>query len=144
MSATRLVQTAIYAVLSADATLEGLSETSTTATVQVYNDAPEGAGYPHVLISRATETPSHTFGGPNAGKGWRNIIRIHVYSRYQGDLEAMQIHERIVELLNFQDLTVTGFPKVSIECESMRLLVEDIEKIETRHLVSEFRVVTRQ
>jgi hypothetical protein len=138
MSATRAIQTAIYAVLSADATLTGL------ATGGVHNDIPDGQSYPHVLISRATETPWHTFGGASSGLGWKNIIRIHVYSRYQGDTEAMRIHERIVSLLNFQPLTVSGYTVSICEYEQMRLLVEDVDKIETRHLVGEFCVRVRQ
>lgn len=134
MSATRLIQTAIYGVLNGDATLLAL------ATGGVHNDIPDGQGYPHVLISRATETPWHTLGGASSGIGWKNIIRIHVYSRYAGDTEAMQIHERIVALLNFQPLTVAGYSSAIVDYEQMRLLVEDIEKIETRHLVGEFCV----
>lgn len=138
MSASRVIQTAIYAVLSADATLTSL------ATGGVHNDIPDGQAYPHVLISRATETPRHTLGGLNAGIGWSDIIRIHVYSRYQGDREAMLIDERITALLNFQALTVAGYSSVIIEREEMRLLVEAIEKIETRHLVAEYRVWVHQ
>ncbi len=138
MSATRLIQTAVYAVLSADATLLAL------ATGGVHNDVPDGQGYPHVLISRATETPWHTMGGASAGLGWKNIIRIHVYSRYQGDKEALEIHDRIVALLNYQPLTVTGYTTAITEYESMRVMVEDVEKIETRHLVTEFCVRVHQ
>jgi hypothetical protein len=138
VSATRAIQTAIYGVLSGDATLTNL------ATGGVHNDIPDGQAYPHVLISKATETPWHTFGTATTGLGWRNIIRVHVYSRYQGDKEAMEIHERVVSLLNFQPLTVTGYTQVSCEYEQMRLLVEDVEKIETRHLVGEFCVMVHQ
>ena len=138
MSATRLIQTAIYALLTADATLMGL------ATGGVHNDVPEGQAYPHVLISKASETPRHTFGTATTGLGWNNVIRIHVYSRYQGDIEALTIHDRIVSLLNFQPLTVTGYGSVSTEYEAMRVLVEDIDKIETRHLVGEYRVLVHQ
>jgi hypothetical protein len=148
VSATRLIQTAIYAVLSADATLAGLSLTydadGDLTTVTVHNDIPDGSAYPHVLISRATETPWHTMGTATTGLGWKDIIRIHVYSRYQGDKEAMQIHERIVTLLNFQTLTVTGYPTALVEYEQMRLMVEDVEKIETRHLVGDYCVLVHQ
>lgn len=138
MSATRLVQSAIYAVLSADATLASL------VTGGVHNDVPTGEAYPHVLIQGPTEMPAHTLGGRTVGIGWSNTVRLHVYSRYEGDLQAMQIHERIVALLNFQPLTVTGYSRVSIHCESARLMVEAVEKIQTRHLVSDWNVVTRQ
>jgi hypothetical protein len=136
MSATAAIQTAVYGLLSADATLTSL------ATGGVHNDIPEGAAYPHVLISRATETPYHTFGGPTTGVGWSNKIRIHTYSRYQGDKEALEIQGRIVALLNFQPLTVSGYSQPAmVEYTQGRVLVEAIEKIETRHVVTEFDVV---
>jgi len=147
VSATALIQTAINAVLAADATLPTLSMTyrdGSLTTVTVHNDIPENATYPVVLISRASETPRHTFGTATTGLGWKNIIRIHIYSRYQGDSEAMQIHGRIVSLLNFQPLTVTGYGQVSVEYEQMRLMVESVEKIETRHLVGEYCVMVHQ
>lgn len=144
MSATAAIQTAIYGVLSADSTLAGLSLTDETDTVEVYNDAPEGAGYPHVLISKATETPWHTFGVATSGLGWKDIIRVHVYSRYQGDREALAIHDRIVALLNFQPLTVTGYTSALVEYESGRMFIEAIEKLETRHQVDEFCVRVKQ
>lgn len=138
MSATRLIQTAIYGVLSADTTLLAL------ATGGIHNDVPDGEEYPHVLISKATETAWHTQGGGDVGIGWKNIIRIHVYSRYQGDLEALEIHDRIVALLNYQPLSVSGYATVMVEYEQMRVMVEDIKKLETRHLVEDFCVRVHQ
>jgi hypothetical protein len=149
VSATLAIQTAIYGVLSADATIPTLSRTIDTRTnavtlVGVYNDVPDGATYPQVLITRATETPWHTMGGASAGLGWKDIIRIHVFSRYQGDLEALEIHNRIVTLLNFQPLTVSGFSSATVEYENGRMLVEAIDKIETRHWVAEYCVRVQQ
>jgi hypothetical protein len=138
MSATAAIQTAIYGVLNADATLLAL------ATGGVHNDIPDGQAYPHVLISKTVETPWHTFGGPTSGLGWKDIVRIHTYSRYQGDKEALEIHNRIVSLLNFQPLSVSGYSASIVEYESLRVFVEDIEKIETRHLVTEFCVRVKQ
>jgi hypothetical protein len=138
VSATRAIQTAIYGVLSADSSL------LTLATGGIHNDVPDGQDYPHVLISKASETAWHTLGGPSAGIGWKNIIRIHVRSRYQGDYEALQILERVVALLNFQALTVTGYTKVICEYEGSKVLVQDIDKIETRNVVGEFCVMVRQ
>lgn len=149
MSATAAIQTAIYGVLSADATIPTLSltvdpDTGEPTTVGVFNDVPDGQDYPHVLISKAVETPWHSFGGPTSGLGWKNIIRIHTYSRYQGDKEALDIRNRIVSLLNFQTLAVSGYNTVIVEYESGRVFVEDVEKIETRHLVDEYCVLVKQ
>lgn len=137
MSATRAIQTAIYGVLTADSTLMAL------ATGGIHNDVPDGQAYPHVLITKASETPWHTLGGATDGIGWKNIIRVHVRSRYQGDYEAYQILERVVTLLNFQDLAVSGYASALVEYEGSKLLVQDIDKIETRNLVGEFCVMVR-
>lgn len=144
MSATRVIQNAIATLLVADATLAALSLTQDVTTVEVFNDVPTGQNFPHVLITRATEMPRHVLGGASTGLGWKNIIRVHVFSRYQGDKEALQIWERIVTLLNFQTLTVSGFTSVLCKVESMRVLIEDIEKVETRHLVGELDVTVQQ
>jgi len=138
VSAIRVVQTAIYAVLVADSTLAAL------ATGGIHNDVPDGQAYPHVLISRASVVPWHTCGGASSGIGWNTIIRLHIYSRYQGETEALQISEQIAALLNFQALTVTGYPTALVALESSRVMVEAIEKIETRHLVDEYRVRVHQ
>jgi hypothetical protein len=105
---------------------------------------PEGKAYPHVLLSRATEMPRHVLGGAGTGLGWKNIIRSHVYSRYQGDIECLQIWERLVALSNYQTLTVAGYSSVLVSVESMRVLIESVEKIETRHLVGEWNVTVQQ
>ena len=148
MSAIRTVQTAFYTRLAGDATLAGLSmsygSSGSLTTVTVHNQIPEGQAYPQVLISRATETPWHRFGGPMTGLGWKAIIRTHVYSRYKGDSEALRIHERVLTLLNFQPLLVSDFASAIVELEQTRVLVEDIEKIETRHLVGEWCIWVQQ
>lgn len=154
MSAILAVQQAIYQRLAADATLPTLSlsidpRTNALTTVGVYNDVPEGATYPHVLISRAREQGSHCFGGASVGLGWQVTVPLFTMSRYQGDLEALQIHNRVVSLLNFYPLTVTGYAYVSVEYApggdaTGQLVVRDIEKIETRSIEAEFRVMVKQ
>ncbi len=138
MSAIKAVQTALYGTLSADATYLAL------VAGGVHNDVPEGVSYPHSVISQPTETPWHTLGGPSTGLGWNVLARVHTYSRYQGDLEALNIHNRIVTLLNFASVAVTGFTYAMWEYEQGRLMVEATEKMETRHMVTEFRVMVRQ
>lgn len=137
-SAIGPVQTAMYGVLSADATLLAL------AAGGVHNDVPDGQVYPHVLISKPTETARNTFGGPTQGIGRKVIARAHVYSRYQGDTEASSILSRIVTLLDFQPIAVSGFSSATWEYEGGRGMVEAVEKIETRHFIGEFCVTVQQ
>ena len=144
-----MIQTAVYGVLAADTVLPTLSltkdpDTDELTTVTVHNDIPEGQAYPHVLISNAWEQDWHTFGGPVSGLGWRNIIRIYTYSRYQGDIEALGIHSRIVALLNSQPLAVTGYTTAIVKYDGHKVFVKSVEKIETRELVGEFYVWVKQ
>jgi hypothetical protein len=143
VSAIRAVQTAIYSRLAGDATLLAL------ATGGVHNDVPDGQDYPHVLISAAREKAWHTFGTAATGLGWDVVVPIFTRSRYAGDKEALEIHDRIVALLNFAALTVTGY--TSVMCEyapggdmTGQVMVIDVDKIETRQVVAEFRVRVRQ
>lgn len=138
-----MVQEAIKSALSSDPTV------STLTGGRIYNDVPDGASYPHVLISKAREKAWHTLGGATSGLGWDVMVPIFTMSRYQGDLEALTIHERIVAVLNFAPLMVTGFPKVSCEYApggdiTGQVMVIDKDKIETRQVVGEFRVRVMQ
>lgn len=132
MSALKAIETTVYSVLSTDGVLTGLAG--------VYNDVPEGAAYPHVQIGSGTEHPWHTMGGPTAGLGWNDTVTVHIWSRYQGDVEALTILSRVVALLNFVALSVTGYGTVMSSYDHARVLVESVDKVETRHVPAIFRI----
>lgn len=143
--ATWTIQAALVTLLKADAVLAGLSLTAGTDTVRIYDDVPNNALYPHVIVGAGViTTPAHTFGGPSVGIGWRDIFRIHAMSRYEGKKEAQLIMARIVALLNFQPLAVEGFPQVTMECERVLTLIREIEKISTRDVVADICVQVHQ
>jgi hypothetical protein len=127
------IQTAIYGVLNGDVTLVAL-------VTGVFNDVPAGQVYPYVQIGSATQRPWHTFGGSSVGIGWNATVTVHIWSRYQGDVEALAILNRVVALLNFQAVAVTGYTTVICELDQARVLVEAVDKIETRHIPAVFRV----
>lgn len=145
MSALYAVHAAIYSTLSADATLAGLSLTEGTDTVAVVNAEAPGSKFPYVFISKPIETPWNVLGGSSAGIGFKVMARTHIYSRYAGDKEADLIHARIVALLNkWNDgPAVSGFETAIWEYEQGKLLIEPKDKIETRHLIGEFKVLVR-
>jgi hypothetical protein len=126
----------LYSTLNGDAFLTGLAP--------VFNDVPESQSFPHVLIGNATEKPWHTLGGASSGLGWNATVTIHIYSQYQGDVEALTILERVVALLNFQTIAVTGFNTVIAQLDNTRVLVEDVDKVETRHVPAVFRFLVHQ
>lgn len=150
MSGLAGIQTAIKSALSADSTLTGLLATSILdgTSSGVFNDVPDEQTYPFVQIGSATMRPWHTMGGPTTGIGWDDTVTVHVWSRYQGDLQALTIADRVIALLNFATISVTGFPTAIISVDDehipMRVLVEAVDKVETRHVPVVFCVKVHQ
>lgn len=146
MSAIRGIIGAMTDVLIVDATIISLlaANRAIPARAAVVNDVPDGQAYPYILVTHGDEHQWHTFGGATSGLGWRVTIRVHIYSRTQSDLEALRILERCDELLNFQPLTVAGWGTVICERERARVLVEPVDKIETRHIPAEYVVRVHQ
>lgn len=95
---------AVYTRLNSDATL--------TALAPVVNDAAEDQAFPYVLMGRPMASDWSTLGGTSSGWGWKVEIIVAAYSRYQGDLEAIQVIERVVYLLNHYAFTVSGYATV--------------------------------
>lgn len=138
MSATGAIQNAIFSVLSGDSTLTGL------ATGGVRNDDPINPTYPYIRLGNAVETPWHGIGGLSVNRGFNDVIRIHIFSQYAGDREALQILARVNTLLDLQPLTVSGYGSVVCEYETSRVLNEtDAAKLKIRHIPAEYRVRVR-
>lgn len=140
MSAVEPIMAAAAALLVGDTTLVAMLATDirVPADPAVLNDIAEGQPYPYVLLSHADEHPWHTIGGATSGLGWQVLLMVHVYSDAHSDKEANLIRARIVELLNFQPLTVTGYSTVIVEYQRGKLLTEDVKKVKTRHIPAEF------
>jgi len=145
MSALRLIQTALYGKLHGDATLGALLAPSRRdGGFGVFNDVPDEQPYPYVQIGSGRELPWHTMGTATDGIGWNDSVTVHIWSRYQGDVEALAILTRVVGLLNFASIPVTGFATQFISLEEARVLVEQVEKVETRHVSAVFRMQVHQ
>jgi hypothetical protein len=130
----QVIGAAVYARLNDDATL--------TALAPVVNDEAEFQAHPFVLVPGANSTPWNTLGG----YGWECEITPVVYSQYEGDLEAIQIGERVMALLNFYALAVTGYTTVICELDPdmspvpVKTSSETKQKIERRAMAIRFRI----
>jgi hypothetical protein len=142
MSALYAVQAAVYARLKADSTLEALLAPSILdGTSGVFNDVPDNQAYPYIDIGEnSTEKPWNTIGGATTGIGFDDRIVLHICSRYQGNTEGSLILKEVMRLLNFYDLTVTGYNSVLCSFDSVKCLKEQVDKIETRRFETVFRV----
>jgi hypothetical protein len=142
MSALYAVQAAVYARLKADTTLGALLAPSILdGTSGVFNDVPDNQAYPYIDIGEnSSERPWNTLGGTTAGIGFDDRIVLHICSRYQGNTEGSLILKEVMRLLNFYDLTVTGYSSVLCSFDSVKCLKEQVDKIETRRFETVFRV----
>lgn len=108
-SAFAAVQAAVHSRLWADATLLGLTGTHATEAgkARVYDEPPENAALPYVVIGDAVENHDNRMGG----KVGRVVdFFVHVWSDYRGNKEAQDIESRVDALLdNYTDLSVSGY-----------------------------------
>jgi Protein of unknown function (DUF3168) len=134
-SAIRAIEAAIVSALIADSTF------TTRCPGGVVSFAPPEQVYPYVILFSAHEQTWNTMGGRLVGNGRDVLIRLHVFSRYEGDREALLINERMIELLDHATVTVSGYDTVLIQYLAGRVLVEDdADKRQVRHIPAEFRV----
>lgn len=133
------VQTAVYGVLSVDATLLALCP-------DIENFEPTDPPARFILVGNAIERTWNTFGGTSAGWGWHCELTVHIYSYYRGELEALQILSRVTALLNHQPLTVTGYPTAIVEYgdPGTKVMVETKDKRERRHIPAIFTILVHE
>jgi len=140
-SALYVVQQAVYGVLSVDPTLLTLADA-------VLGFEPESPPEKFIVIGGAgmTELAWHTLGGTDQGWGWETVIPVHCYSYFKGEDEVLAMLQRVVALLNFQALTVTGYGTVICEygAQLTKVLIETKDKRERRHAVALFYVRVKE
>ena len=123
------LQEALYARLNNDSTL-----TSTLGS-SVYDEAPEGSGFPYVVLG---ETTAIDYGTKDVN-GSENTVMLHVWSQYRGAKEVKNIMDRLHDLLHDYSMSVSGANLINLRFEFSDLL-RDPDGI-TRHGVMRFRAI---
>lgn len=108
---------------------------SDTISAEVYDDVPENAEYPYIVIGDDTTSDNGTkdLGGMTA------TVTMHIWSQYRGRKEVKQIMERLHVLLHNQDISVEGADLINCRQEFTSTVL-DADGI-TRHGIMRFRVV---
>lgn len=127
------VQMALYAKLTADATLMA-------RITGVHDYVPEAAAYPYIVVGEAIETPDNA----HDRFGRQTVHTLHVWDQYQGFKRVLEIGARVNALLDHQPLTITGLHHVVTRYEFSQPLVDPEGDGDIRHLVLRYRVVTEQ
>lgn len=120
------LQVAVFTVLNNNIIQGGV-------TVPVFDHVPQGTGFPYVTIGEATEVRYDTH--DRAGK--EATLTLHVWSRYAGYKEALEIVGQIDSLLDRTRPTVTGWSVVSVTNDFTQTMTADGI---TRHVVARYRV----
>jgi hypothetical protein len=126
------LQQAVYARLSGDATL------TSTLGADVYDETPQDAAYPYVVIGEDTELPDDTMGVT----GRSMTLVLHYWSQYPGAREVKQVHARVDALLDRWTPTVAGWSLTETQFEFFEI-VRDPDGI-TRHGIARYRVHAKQ
>lgn len=129
------VQAALYGLLA--------DEGSPLAAGGVHDQAPDNVQFPHIIIGDWQVLPedvTDTSDPHDAGAEY--YVDLHVWSRYRGNLEALQIMERLWSLADAASLTVPGRSSVLIWPDAMRGPFSDADGL-TRHGVVTLKIVCR-
>jgi hypothetical protein len=125
------VQQAVYDKLSADTAVTSLVE-------GIFDSVPQGQAYPYITIGEDvhTEWDTATTDGSSCS------ISIHVWSRAgqkRGRMQTKEIQGAIYESLHKQELSLTGWDFVGVDCETSSSFVDQDGL--TRHGVQIFRIL---
>lgn len=104
-------------------------------SVPVYDDVPESATLPYVVIGDDTLVDDNT----NDYAGYQATVTIHSWSAYKGRSQIKQIQDEINNLLDRQKLSIVGYNMVNCYQEYSESSL-DPDGI-TRHGVQRYRVI---
>jgi hypothetical protein len=110
------LQSAIYTVLNADSTLDGIIGDN-----KIFDNVPQDTAYPYVVIGNFTVTNR----GTKSLDGNEYSLDIDVWSTYRGKKEISDAMERIYELLHDATYSVSGADMVISQVRNTITLVEN-------------------
>lgn len=132
MNGAWALRKAIYAALTGDASLQALIGDP----ARVYDDVPPGASFPFVTLGAGSASDWSTM----TERGAKHLITLHVWSRYEGHMEALSILEAIETLLHDASLNLDGQALVNLAVQATEVLRDPSGNI--THGVIRFRGVT--
>lgn len=124
------VQGAMFARIKADAAL------NTAIGGRVYDEVPENAVYPYVVLGEGVETPDNELAAYES----RVAETLHVWSAYRGFAEALTIAGHLIRVFDHQPLAVPGRGLVAVRHEQT-VTMRDPDS-DVRHAVVRFAVDT--
>lgn len=126
------LQQAVFSKLTGNA--------SVTALVgqRVYDDVPENATFPYIVVGESWASPWDDSTAP----GLEHIVMLHHWSRYDGAKELRQMMAAVYDALNRATLTVSGQDVLDVRFTFGQALRDPDG--ETRHGVQRFSIWTAE
>ena len=126
MSAELEVQKAVYSALD------------TALNIPVYDDVPDNAVAPYVVIGDDTFVEFDSDGE----SGFEATVTVHSWSIYRGRAQVKTIMGSIYDALHRAELNVQGYNLLGCDCEYSETFLESDGV--TRHGVQRFRIFIRK
>lgn len=111
------LQTKIYSLLAADATLIAMLANGASS---INDNTPDNSEFPYIQIGEDTfgDWSAHDF------DGFDGDITLHVWTQGRGRKECKQIQDQIYAVLHNIDLSLTGRNTVSFRCSLSETLLD--------------------
>lgn len=127
------IQQGLYNKLTGDATLMAL-------VTGVFDKVPKDQAFPYIAIGKAIENKFNTF-----DRQGRDVTEeIYIYSQYEGFKEAFQILDRLVELLDYQSITLSNHSLVYCRYDDSDSDYSVIDEGRTRQVRARFKIVAQE
>lgn len=127
------VAEALYALLSADSTLVGLTPGG------IHGDLPQDPTYECLWFELQDERDLRGFG---TGSLPEIILRVHAYSLYGGKAKAQAVLARVIALLKDAALVVDGWVQCGLIFydDSVAIGDEELNGVKVHELAANFRI----
>lgn len=110
----------------------------TKVSNRIYDDVPESDTYPYIYIGQHTADRFNTFDR----QGKNVVFNINIFSQYQGNKEALEILDLVIDALDYQTLTITNQTLVYCRFEQHSMLAYPDGR--TKQCIANFRVVAQE
>lgn len=130
------LQAAVFALLA--------SAEPPLAAGGIHDQVPDEVCFPHVQIGSWQILPDSTTTAAGGGSdaGTESFVDVHVWSRYAGNLEALQILDRIHGLADGASLTVAGRASAHVWVDGIRGPMQDSDG-RSRHGILTLKIISR-
>lgn len=131
ISGLNQIQGSVWKILSNDATLKNI-------VTGIFDYVPSGHPFPFISIGEGTEEMFHTF-----SRFGRDIsLNIHIFSQHEGFKQAQVILDRVVSLLDYNDIEVDDFDVVYLRYANGQRIREP-DGI-THHINATFEIIMQE